>query len=229
MIKRQIIAIGGGSLTTSEQDQSDILRYIIDQQDKTSPRIGGMFQATAEHPYHINGFYRQCIDMGAKPTVISLFGRVNIAALHEQIANQDIIYVGGGNTKTMLAIWQAWQVDTALYQAYQRGCIMTGISAGAICWYRQAVTDSVWPLGVINTLNWLPGSICPHFDSEPERRPACESMLAQGRLIDGVALPDFCAEHLIDEQHFQFITTRKGASAYRMQGSSIHKASTIEI
>jgi len=104
------------------------------------------------------------------PSWTSLFGIVK-PGWREHLLAQDIIYVGGGNTRSMICLWREWGADEVLREAYEAGILLCGVSAGAICWFEQGVTDSVWPLGVLPCLGLLPGSCCPHYDSEAERRP----------------------------------------------------------
>jgi peptidase E len=87
------------------------------------------------------------------------------------LLNQDVIYVGGGNTKSMLVVWRDWGLPELLREAWEKGIVLTGVSAGAICWFEQGVTDS-WAgeLRPFDCLGFLPGSCCPHYDGEGNRR-----------------------------------------------------------
>ena len=100
----------------------------------------------------------------------------------------------------MLALWREWGIDKLLIQAYQRGIVLCGSSAGAICWFEQCVTDSVWPLGALQGLNILQGSCCPHYDSEPERRPTFIKKIRNNEILPGIALSDHTAAHYVDNQ-----------------------------
>jgi dipeptidase E len=83
----------------------------------------------------------------------------------------DLVYVGGGNTPAMVAVWREFGFDRALHDAWQAGTVLAGVSAGANCWFEQYVTDSVPGGGMRTGLGWLPGTFCPHLDSEPWRAP----------------------------------------------------------
>src|SRR3990167_9390760 len=161
---KQIIAIGGGGFGRAERDLK-IEKYLLSQTKKTCPKICFLPQASHESEEYIVKFFETFIQLQAEPSYISLFGRVK-ASWKQHLLNQEVIYVGGGNTKSMLALWRAWNLDDVLLEAYHQGTILSGVSAGAICWFEQGITDSVWPLGTIEGLGLIEGSVCPHFDSE---------------------------------------------------------------
>ena len=97
--------------------------------------------------------------------------------LENLIKEQDVIFVGGGNTKSMLAVWKDWGLDILLKSAYEKGVVMSGVSAGAICWFEKGITDS-WnsDLSIIDCMNFVPGICCPHYDEEVAREPYVENL-----------------------------------------------------
>ncbi|MCX5921759.1 MAG: peptidase E [Candidatus Dependentiae bacterium] len=208
--KKQIIAIGGNGLS---KDSPKLEQYIIAQTKKANPKICFLPQASSESKEYIIRFYDTFGSLGAKPSTLSLFGRVK-NGWEQHLLDQDIIYVGGGNTKSMLALWRAWGVDNVLRQAYEQGTILAGVSAGAICWFEQAVTDSVWPLGIIPGLGFLEGSCCPHYDSEPERRPTYIEKVNSGIIMPGIALQDYVAAHFIDNKLAHMISSKDSRQAF---------------
>src|SRR5204863_9132516 len=121
---------------------------------------------------------------------LSLFDRTpDLAPL---LLNQDLIYVGGGNTKSMLAVWKDWGLDVILKQAWKAGIVLAGTSAGAICWFQQGITDSfAGELRVLDCLGFIEGSCCPHYNGEAERRPSFHRMLQESRIRGGYALEDY--------------------------------------
>lgn len=193
---KQIIAMGGGGFTR-ENPSLKLERYILAQTNKTNPKVCFLAQASAEDNEYTLKFFETFLKLGAEPSKVSLFGRVE-DKWKQQLLNQDLIYVGGGNTKTMLAIWREWGLDNILHQAYEKGIVLSGLSAGAICWFEQAITDSVWPLGALTGLKLLKGSCCPHFDSEPERRPTFIKKVNSREVLPGIALEDGVAAHYIN-------------------------------
>lgn len=205
---QHIIAIGGGGL-----EDTIMLQYVLDLSGKERPKICFLPQASAEDKGYVAGFYDIFTKLGAEPSWQSLYGSVP-QNWQEHILAQDIIYVGGGNTKSMLALWRDWGMDKVLKQALGNGTILSGVSAGAICWFEECVTDSLMPLASIKGLGWLKGSACPHYDGEADRRPTVQRMIKEGEIIAGLALDNNSAAHYIDGEFHKIITTRKEAQAY---------------
>jgi peptidase E len=134
------------------------------------------------------------------------------------VLEQDAIYVGGGNTRTLLALWREWGLDTALRTAYEQGVVLGGISAGMICWFEYGITDSVpGALTPLRGLGWLAGSACPHYDGEAQRRPTFQRMLAHGQVPAGYAADDGVALHFVDETLAEIVASREGANAYLLE------------
>jgi peptidase E len=155
---------------------------------------------------------------------LKLFSR-SIDHLEVFLRRQDIIYVGGGNTANMLEIWRIHGVDEALQKAAASGSILTGPSAGGICWFESGVTDSfgteLAPLH--GGLGFLEGSFCPHFDGEADREPKYKKMLREQKLQAGYAVDDGAALHFIDGDLKRVIAEKPEAEAYFMKadGSEI--------
>ena len=133
------------------------------------------------------------------------------------IADQDILYVGGGNTANLLAIWRLHGVDRAITQAWRDGVILAGLSAGMICWFQSSVTDSFGPLRELSDgLGLLPGSACPHYDGEKNRRPTFHRLIREKKLPPGVAADDGAAIHFIGDKIHRCVASRRHAKAYRV-------------
>jgi peptidase E len=134
------------------------------------------------------------------------------------LLNQDVIYVGGGNTKSLLAVWRDWDVSEILREAWESGVVLTGVSAGAICWFEQGLTDSFADgLRPLECLGFLPGSCCPHFDGEAQRRPSYHKLLCSGEISAGVAIEDWTGVHFIGSQIHKAVSSKLGARAYSMR------------
>jgi dipeptidase E len=129
----------------------------------------------------------------------------------------DIILVAGGNTANALAIWRTHGFDRILREAWEEGVLLTGWSAGMICWFEQAVTDSFGPdLAAMDCLGFLPGSACPHYDGEELRRPVYTRLVREG-LSPGVAADDDVALHYVGDELLEVVASRAGATAYRVE------------
>jgi peptidase E len=134
--------------------------------------------------------------------------------LRELALGHDVILVTGGNTANALAIWQAHGFDEILREAWQQGVLLTGWSAGMICWFEHGVTDSFGPdLAPMECLGFLPGSACPHYDGEERRRPVFTQLVADG-FPGGVAADDDVALHYVGTELREVVTSRQGATAY---------------
>ena len=155
---RQIIAIGGGGFGR-EINELKIENYIIEQSDIDSPSICFIPTATGDEKDYIENFYKVFDSLGCKTSHIDFFKRT--IDIEQHIDEQDIIFVGGGNTKSMLAVWREWKLDEILHKAYIKGTIMSGVSAGAICWFEKGITDS-WKdhQAILPCLGFVKG-ICP--------------------------------------------------------------------
>lgn len=225
MTEKQIVAIGGGGFGRQDNDMK-FEQYLLSLV-KPKPSVLFLPQASKEDPNYINRFYETFTHLPAKPSHLSLFGRVK-DNWQAQLLTQDIIYVGGGNTKSMMALWKAWGLDTLLKQAYEQGTVLCGVSAGAICWFEQGITDSVWPLGVVDGLGFLANSFCPHYDSEPERQQAYPEQLSNKRITPGYALEDYTAAHFINGKLKRIISTKADKKAFYI-GNNEQTQITAEI
>ena len=139
MKMRQVIAIGGGGFGRT-QESNLIEQFILDQTSKKNPKICFIPTATGDLDPYIVNYYSVFSKLNCEATHISFFKRT--IDLEEHVLKQDAIFVGGGNTKSMLAVWKDWGLDSLLKIAYEKGTIMCGVSAGAICWFESGITDS---------------------------------------------------------------------------------------
>lgn len=213
----QIIALGGGGFSM-EPDNLALDQYILDQTSAESPKVCFLGQASAEHADYVTNFYRAFTSLSARPSDLSLF-KPHTADIEDFILSQDIIYVGGGNTKSMLALWREWHLDTILQNALQNGVILAGISAGSICWFEQGTTDSIpGKLSVLPCLGYLKGSCSPHYDGEAERRPALHGFMASGDILAGYAFDDGAVGHFINGDLKHVVSSRPNAKGYRVEG-----------
>ena len=139
------------------------------------------------------------------------------SGLRERALEHDVILVTGGNTANALAVWRTHGFDEILREAWLEGILLTGWSAGMICWFEYGVTDSFGPeLAPMECLGFLPGSACPHYDGEERRRPVYNRLVAEG-LAPGVAADDDVALHYVGSELREAVTSREGAAAYRVE------------
>ena len=215
--KKQIVAMGGGSFSV-EPEGSALDAYVLTLAGKSRPKICFVPTASGDSPVYITKFYEAFGDRAAA-THLGLFGRPR-TDMASVLASQDIIYVGGGNTANMLAVWRVHGVDRMMREAWERGVILTGVSAGMICWFECGVTDSFGPLAALRDgLGFLPGSACPHYDGEKDRRPTYHG-LVRGGFPAGYAADDGAALHFVDTDLAACVASRPMARGYRLCAES---------
>lgn len=218
MSKRQVIAMGGGGFSM-EPNNPLLDQYIIDQARKKRPSVCFLPHASDDAVRYTLQFYTAFNRLNAQPTYLSLFTPPT-ADLESFLMEQDVIYVGGGNTKSMLALWREWDLDVILRHAYQQGTVLAGISAGANCWFQECSTDSIpGALSVLPCLGLLKGSFCPHYDGEPERRPSLQQLMKDNKIVPGYAADDGAAVHIVNEALESCISSRPAAKVYMVRKS----------
>ena len=209
---KQIIAIGGGGFGRNP-NQRIIEKYIIDQSSVSKPNVLFIPTASAEDKSYTVNFYSCFNGLNCNPSHLNLFQRT--PRIEGLINKADIIYVGGGNTKSMLAVWKEWKLDKFLIKAYNKGTVLAGVSAGAICWFDTGITDS-WAsnLNYIDCLGILPGSCCPHYDSEKDRRPSVHKFIEQEKIKSVYAIEDGAAIHFVDDAPYKNLSFFKDSKVF---------------
>jgi dipeptidase E len=220
MRQSNIIAMGGGGFSM-EPDNPLLDQYVLQTANKSDPVVCFLPTASGDADNYIARFYAAFSKLPCQPRHLSLFSPPpDLAAF---VADCDVIYVGGGNTRNMLAIWRACGMDTILRQAWQNGIVLCGVSAGAICWFEHGHTDSNGPqapLAPLACLGFLRGSCTPHYDGEPARRPSFHAFVQQGILPAGYALDDGAALHFIGDEVAHVVTSRPQARAFYVRCES---------
>src|SRR5215831_2284966 len=213
--QQHIIAIGGsGSLTDVQTRELD--RYVISQARSPEPAVCFIPTANGDSDASLLRFYTIFSQLPCKLSHLVLFRRTP-RDLRALLLSQGVIYVGGGNTRSMLAVWREWGLPEILREAWESGIVLAGRSAGAICWFEQGVTDSFADVLVsLDCLGFLPGSCCPHYDGEADRRPSYHQLLLDNKIIPGIAIDDGVGVHFIDTEPFRVVTPRENAGAYQV-------------
>lgn len=214
-VTRRIVAIGGCALTAPSPDEP-LFRYLVSLTGKTRPEVCFIPTASGENRDYIIEFYRVFGALGCSTRHLTFFNPP-VADLRGYLLACDLIFVGGGNTKSMLALWREWGVDDILREAWERGVVLAGTSAGSICWFEEGITDSIpGLLTPLPCLGFLKGSDCPHFDSEAERRPTFHRLLAEGAISPGYAADDHAALVFEGETLARAVATTPTARAYHL-------------
>ena len=214
--EQHIITFGG--LRPSRGRTHRLIDYVLSLTKKECPKVGFIPTATGDSAPSIVAFYDRFPSGRAERSHLALFNRT-IEDIESYILSQDIIMVGGGNTANMLATWRVHGVHLALEKAWHAGVIMCGGSAGSLCWFECGTTDSfnLYKLEPLyDGLGFLPGSHCPHYDGEAQRRPLYHSLISEG-FPAGYAVDDDAAIHFVGTDVHQVISSREDAGAYYVE------------
>jgi dipeptidase E len=217
MDARRIVAMGGGGFSM-EPENPLLDDFVLSLARRTPARVCFVATASGDAPAYVADFYRAFGARGCRTSDIGLFDRA-IADLRAHVLDQDVVYVGGGNTASLLAVWRAHGLDQALVEAWHAGVVLCGISAGMNCWFEQSVTDSfdVGSLAPLDDgLGLLPGSACPHYDGEEQRRPTYRRLVGDGVLRDGWAAHDGAALVFSGTELEEVVASRPEALAHRV-------------
>jgi len=211
-----IVALSSGVLK-QEPPAALLNQYILGLTGASRPRICYIPTASHDSPESIVTFYETYPASRYEPSHLTLFTRT-VKDMRSFILHQDAVCVAGGNTANLLAIWRLHGLDSIMRDAWEQGIVLYGASAGALCWFQGGSTDSFGPdlSAIDNCLGFLPGSFCPHYDSEERRRPTYHQFIA-GSLVDGWALEDGVALHYEGRDLRRIVTGRPGPKAYRVE------------
>jgi dipeptidase E len=211
-IKKQILAIGGGG-------GQGMMKYFLEMTGKKKPRVCYMATATGDPKAAMEKWVENMKkNHDCDPHIQRMFvssGDVN--SFEDELLAADAIYVGGGNTLNMIAVWRAQGVDKILRKAYEKGTVLGGGSAGSICWFEQGSTDSrPAKLTPMDCLGFLKGSNVPHYDGEKQRRPLFQDWVKKGEIMEGIAADNAVGLHFVDDKLYKIVTTKASAHAYRV-------------
>lgn len=220
----KIVTIGGGEIHFGETDRID--RYICGLSGVDHPRVLFIPTASGDAPGYCDNFASMYRDkLGCHVDQLLLLDEPpDLAKMTALIRGADVIYVGGGNTRLLLNTWRKYGVDTEIRNVALKGTVLSGLSAGAICWYESGLSDSdrfdsqhTWKYTPLPALGWLPGMFCPHLDAESRHGPLIEELLKDSQRAlacdNGAAIS-------WDGNHASVITARQGAFAYTYAASS---------
>jgi dipeptidase E len=215
---RRILALGGHEFSSRPPDRAvcELLLRLARERGGERPRICILPTASGDTSEQIASFYSAFSERPCEPSDVSLFrlGRRPLA-LRDHLLAQDLIYVGGGSMVNLLAVWEAHDVASILSLAWRQGIVLAGQSAGAMCWFEAGVTKSSGKPLAAAGLGLLHGSLCVHYNNEPERRAAYLAAVADG-MPAGYGLDDYAGLLWEGEGTPSALTARRGARAYRV-------------
>src|SRR5688572_22374667 len=211
--ERHVVVTGGAGFWCGD-DGLALDAFALSLTDKARPRVCYVATASGDDQTYIDGFYER-LGPHCEPSHLTLF-RTPTAPPAELLGAADLVYVGGGSTPNLLAVWRAHGIDRLLREAWEVGTVLCGGSAGGLCWFESGVTDSLSLDGTLRPwhdgLGLLPGSHAPHYDSEPQRRPAYKRLVGDGTLPAGFAADDFAALHFVGTELAEVVAARAGAA-----------------
>jgi dipeptidase E len=215
---RRVLALGGHDFTSRPPDRAvcELLLRLAGERGGERPRICMLPTASGDPSEQIGRFYAAFGERSCEPSDVSLFrlGRQPMA-LRDHLLEQDLIYVGGGSMVNLLAVWEAHDIASILSLAWRRGIVLAGQSAGAMCWFEAGITTSSGKPLAAAGLGLLPGSLCVHYNNEPERRASYLEAVAEG-MPGGYGLDDYAGLLFEGEAMPSAFTARRGARAYRV-------------
>ncbi|MFI6516563.1 Type 1 glutamine amidotransferase-like domain-containing protein [Spirillospora sp. NPDC050679] len=217
-----ILAIGGGTFVPDDRygyAPSPLLRYALDLTGQDRPRICFLTTALGDGAEYVAKGYDTFSRLDAEVSHLALFPMPNVADVRAHLLSQDLLYVFGGSVANLLALWRLHGLDEILREAWEAGVVLSGQSAGALCWHVGGNTDSYGPQlqPLTDGLGFLPYSCGVHYDSDPQRRPLLQRLVGEGTLPDGYAADEAVALHYVGTEFVQAVSYRGAGAAYRVE------------
>jgi peptidase E len=215
---RQIIVVGGGGFS-DEPDNPLLDLYIIAQSKKQKPKICFLPTAGADPDDYIQRFYKAYEKFPCVPSHLALTrDKMTLKMIESFILTQDIIFAGGGNPNFLMKVWRETGMDKILKKAWKKGIILSGMSAGAMCWFQDAFTNlrNDTEYRKVNAMGLLKGSFCPHYH-RPELIEVYDKMISKGLVSNGFGVEDGTALHFMGTKLYKVVSSRSGSKAYKIR------------
>lgn len=207
---RKILVAGGGFNTA-------FIRYMAEVTGKPRPKLLYLPTASADSQSGVITWYRNCATLNVEPShqISFIASTAQDKSWEEVFLSVDGIVCSGGNTLNQQAIWKAQGIDVILTQAWDRGIVLGGASAGSLCWFEEGTTDSrPKDLSTVQCLGFLKGSHSPHYDAEPGRRPLYQKLIGSGQMKPGYACDNDAGIYFEDNTVKRVVSARVGAKVY---------------
>jgi peptidase E len=215
--RKRIFAMGGGGFT-AEPTNPALDDYVLSLARRREPRILFMPTASGDPNAQIGAFHATFGNRACLAQHLSLFRlEQEPADLRELILGQDVVYVGGGSMRNLLAIWREHGLDHVLREAWQSGVVLAGLSAGAMCWFDHGITRSTGRPAPVRGLGLIPGSFSVHYDGDATRRPVFLDAIARGTMPAGYGADDGVGLLFEDRALVRIVSSRPAARAYRVE------------
>lgn len=216
--QRHILATSGGFVSNDRRlmTPGPLIRHALELSGADRPNFCFLGTATGDALTYVKSVYAAFAGSDVRVSHLELFPMPNVEDMRAHLLAHDVVYVGGGSVANLLALWRLHGVDAYLREAWESGVVLTGVSAGSLCWHVGGTTDSFGPKlrPVTNGLALLPFSNGVHYDSEEERRPLYHRLIADGTLPAGYATDDGVGLHYVGTQMVEAVADRPDAAAY---------------
>lgn len=229
--------IGSGDLSPkfthrdAPAELGPVAQYILKLTGKPRPKFCYIGTAAGDEQLMIERFYKACEGHDVEAGHLQLFKKPNHDDIRQFILAQDAIWVAGGSTANLLAVWKVHGLQQILLEAQAQGAVIGGYSAGCVCWSLGGTTDSFGdtPRLLVNKDGAVPYSVCVHYDNEPERRPLYLQLIENGDIPAGYATDEGVSVHFVDGRPFKYITDTPGQAAYYVYKGENGKAAEDKI
>jgi peptidase E len=219
-----ILAIGGGGFVSTARygaQPGPLVEHALALTGKDAPKVCALYTATGDDLARTAQWYACWAQYGRGVTAshVAVMPMPNVDDLREHVLGQDAVYVGGGSVAGLMVLWRLHGLDAVFREAWEAGVVLFGVSAGSLCWHSGGTTDSFGPeLRPWNDgLGLIPGSNCPHYDSEERRRPLYQRLVTEGQLAPGYAADDGVGLHYVGTELHEAVRDRDGAAAWRVE------------
>jgi dipeptidase E len=215
---RQLVAFGGGgfSMEAGNPLLDDYVLGLAAAAGRERPKVCFLPTASGDADHYIVRFYRHFAASRCEPSHLSLFRRdCGTDDVRAHVLEQDLVYVGGGSVICLMGVLRAHGLDVALREAWEAGVVLCGLSAGSLCWFKEAMTGYHGNSRPIEGIGMIPASNAVHYDKEPHRRPTYHAAVAEG-MPGGYAVEDGAALHFVGEDLARVVSSRPAAKAYRV-------------
>ncbi|MGR6921729.1 Type 1 glutamine amidotransferase-like domain-containing protein [[Actinomadura] parvosata] len=230
-----ILAIGGGSFRAGRRhgqiEASGLLRYGLDLTGQDRPKLGLVATATGDSADWLLKMYGAFAGWDVELSHLTVFPMPNVPDPRAWILEQDMIYVSGGSVANLMALWRLHGLDEVFEEAWRAGVVLSGQSAGALCWHVGGNTDSfgpdlrVWAEGMA----LLPFSCGVHYNSEPQRRELLQRSVAEGELPGGYAADEGVGLHYVGTEFIQAVSVEPAGYAYKVETDDAGKVKEFRI
>jgi peptidase E len=196
-----------------------------------APKVCYLGTAGGDNPQGIRDFYDMALESGFEGSHLQLFVMPNVEDIREHLLAQDVIWVFGGSVAGLLAMWELHGVGKVMREAWEAGVVLTGVSAGSLCWHIGGTTDSFGPdlKPITNGLGLVPYSNCVHYDSEEQRRPLFQSLVADGTVPSGYATDDGAGVLYRGTEFVEALSEEDDAGVYFVERSADGTAVETEL